>query len=146
MVRILGGIFFFYGFSMYIHLANIMRGLLVRKACWILLFTYVSTYMYVFVLLDIGRDIGSICTRMLLIPNIVIQLCINYSNIYILLVRISYVIWPSNPGIFRKIDYIFIYILFTITSILFFSSSLNNDLDFLSWLSIDCFLTYLFFP
>lgn len=33
LVRILGGIFFFYGFSMYIHLANIMRGLLVRKAC-----------------------------------------------------------------------------------------------------------------
>lgn len=39
--------------------------------------------------------------------HIVIQLCINSSNIYILLVRISYVIWPSNPGISRKIDYIF---------------------------------------
>lgn len=39
--------------------------------------------------------------------HIVIQLCINSSNIYILLVRISYVIWPSNLGIFRKIDFIF---------------------------------------
>lgn len=67
----------------------------------------VHIHVCILVLLNIGRDIGSICTRMLLIPNIVIQLCINYSNIYILLVRISYVIWPSNPGIFRKIDYIF---------------------------------------
>lgn len=33
LVRILGGIFFFYGFSMYIYLVNIMRGLLVRKVC-----------------------------------------------------------------------------------------------------------------
>lgn len=43
--------------------------------------------------------------------HIVIQLCINSSNIYILLVRISYVIWPSNLGIFRKIDYIFTFYL-----------------------------------
>lgn len=65
--------------------------------------------------------------------HIVIQLCINSSNIYILLVRISYVIWPSNLGIFRKIDYIFT---FSLQFLQFYFFHLPLTMTWISYL--DC--------
>lgn len=65
--------------------------------------------------------------------HIVIQLCINSSNICILLVRISYVIWPSNLGIFRKINFIFT---FSLQFLLFYFFHLPLTMTWISYL--DC--------
>lgn len=91
LVRILGGIFFLW--LQYVYSLGKYYERLVGKKSLLNIIVHLCVHIHVCILLlDIGRDIGSICTRMLLKPNIVIQLCINYSNIYILLVRISYVI------------------------------------------------------